>query len=104
MATPLHPAVTFPWNWVDEAIAINRSTLANHFCNQLASYVPKYCIVPSIAASYFGVDSSITFSWKLTPSQIPTVTTWSLASITASPVLTRLAWAAPRKTLGSPVL
>jgi hypothetical protein len=46
-----------PWNWVDASrlnnyncvITINRNTLANYFCNQLASYyVPsKYCILPS---------------------------------------------------------
>jgi hypothetical protein len=49
------PSATFPWNWVDASrlnnydgvISINRDTLANYFRNQLASYVPKYCILPS---------------------------------------------------------
>ena len=80
----LPPAATFPWNWVDViqfniydgAIAINRNTLANYFRNQLASYVPKYCILHSIRASISPFHTNnFSFSWKLTPSQTPTVTT-----------------------------
>lgn len=78
----LPPAVTFPWNWVatqlsnnDGAIAINRNTSANYFRNQLASYVPKNCILPSIGISLSGFDTNVSFSWKLTPLQSPTVTT-----------------------------
>ena len=80
----LPPAATFPWNWVDVtqlniydgAIAINRNTLTNYFSDPLASYVPKYCILPSIRAFISPFDNNnFSFSWKLTPSQIPAVTT-----------------------------
>ena len=86
-------AATFPWNWLDftqlnncdGAIAINRNTLANCFRDQLASYVPKYCILPSIRASISPFDTNnISFSWKLTPSQTPTVTTPSSGQIVLS--------------------
>jgi hypothetical protein len=75
----LPPAVIFNWNWVDASqlndhdgvVSINRNTFANYFRNQLASYVPVNCILPSVQVSMDGL--SVDYQWRLTAGQAPTV-------------------------------
>jgi hypothetical protein len=60
----------------DGTIAINRNTFANYFRNQLAPYVTRNCILPSVRVWLSGtLDSTTNYSWQLSAGQAPTVTT-----------------------------
>ncbi len=79
----LPPAVEFPWNWVEPSetasfngvVAINRNTFANFFKAQLTPYVSRNCYKSFVRVWLSGfLDSTINYSWSLTPYQTPTIT------------------------------
>ncbi len=79
----LPPAVPFSWSWIEPAeqsscdgvVSINRNTFAGYFQDQLTSYVFSNCYQPSVQVSLSDLDSTVNYSWSMTPGQPPTIVT-----------------------------
>jgi len=79
----LPAASAFTWNWVEPAdvgsyngvVAINRNTFASYFQTQLLPLVRNNCFQSSVRVYLSGfLDTTVNYSWSLTPGQAPTVT------------------------------
>ncbi|WP_204915873.1 hypothetical protein [Microlunatus panaciterrae] len=80
----LPPAVAFGWNWIDPSeeadydgvVAINRTSLAGYFRNQLQYSAAANSFLAWVRVWLSGfLDATTNFSWRLTADQTPTVTT-----------------------------
>lgn len=79
----LPPAARFAWNWIDPTeasdadgvLALNRAAFATYLKYQLQDYVASNCYRAGVRVWLSGfLDTTVNYSWSLTPHQAPTVT------------------------------